>query len=287
MWVQPHDPYRRPVAASAVGWRATDQGCDDAAAHLPLVFSSEQLAGLIRQWRGERPVKFTALVPDGDRPTTLIARGLDVLESRLRQVLMFDSRDAGLARRGISVWVARTQRRPARAGVTLHLSTAEQDFTGLSARTRRGEVEVTAVPGGYGWAVSVKSSLDDVDVRNALAGRRPIGKLFTRRQRELLAEFCSHERPFEDLAAFTWVNVFRMKFAPVGSEHRYIAEVWNYPDKSPVLKLTTKCDLTVVFEVAAATRALLDVRGVAPLVQRRGEPVVAHEPPAHRFRDAQ
>ena len=273
--------------ALAHAWRVTGQSSYGGASRPPPLVSSEQLAGLIHQWRGEGPARFTVSVPDGDRPSTLVSRGLDLLDSRLRQVLIFDSPDAGLARRGISVWVTRTQRRPATVGVTLHPSAPEKDFAGLCAQARGVEVEIDAVPGGYGWAVSVKSTLDDLDVRNALAGRRPIGKLFTRNQRELLAGLTSHKRPFEGLAPLAWIMVFRMRFEPVGSERRYIAEVWNYPDNSPVLKLTTKCDLAAVFEVAAATRALLDVHGDPGLMERRGRPVLALESRVREFRDAQ
>ena len=56
--------------------------------------------------------------------------------------------------------------------------------------------------------------------------------------------------------------MLKLKFSPEGYDRRLVAELWNYPDASRVLELSTKCAPSEAFEVAAETRAFLSTRGV-------------------------
>ena len=48
----------------------------------------------------------------------------------------------------------------------------------------------------------------------------------------------------------------------MGHGRRFVAELWTYPDGSRILELSTKCEPTEAFEVAAETRAFLVGRGI-------------------------
>ena len=48
-------------------------------------------------------------------------------------------------------------------------------------------VEVDAMPGGFVCSGSMKRALEKIDVREAVAGKRPLRKLFSKEQRALYA----------------------------------------------------------------------------------------------------
>ena len=66
----------------------------------------------------------------------------------------------------------------------------------------------------------------------------------------------------DDLSILGPMNVFKLKFAPKGFGRRLVAELWLYPDGSRILELSTKCQPSETFQVAAETKAFLGDRGV-------------------------
>jgi hypothetical protein len=67
---------------------------------------------------------------------------------------------------------------------------------------------------------------------------------------------------FHDLATFGPINVLKLKFKPGGFGRRMVAELWNYPDGSRILELSTKCAPGEAFDVAATTKSFLADRGL-------------------------
>jgi hypothetical protein len=224
------------------------------------VVSSERVARLIHLWRGDQRARFTLSTPDPDHRSAVRSLGLDLLDARLRQIYFFDTREANLTRQGIRVWLVRTQRCAARAGITLCPSAPED----VLQQAHGFRIEIDAVPGGYRWAAATRSAVDDADARAAIAGSYPVGKLFTKRHRGLIAASTSDT---DSLALLGSITVLRMRFAPTGFSRRYVAELRSYPNGSRVLELTTKCDLTSMFDVAAEARALLDAHGIDDLAE--------------------
>lgn len=224
------------------------------------VVSSERVAHLIRLWRGDQRARFTLSTPDPDHRSAVTSLGLDLLDARLRQIHFFDTRDVSLTRHGIRVWLARTQRCAATVGVT-RCPPVPEDVLHQAHGLR---IEIDAVPGGYRWAAATRSAVDDADARAAIAGRYPVGRLFTKRQRALFAASTSDS---DSLALLGSITVLRMRFAPTGLSRWCLAELRTYPNGSRVLELTTKCDLASIFDVAAETRALLDTHGIDDLAE--------------------
>ena len=56
----------------------------------------------------------------------------------------------------------------------------------------------------------------------------------------------------DDLLVLGPINVFKLKTRPKGVRHKLAVELWNYPDGTRILELSTKCPPAEAFDVAAA-----------------------------------
>ena len=56
--------------------------------------------------------------------------------------------------------------------------------------------------------------------------------------------------------------VLKLRYVPRELDRKLVAELWLYPDGSPVLELSTKCPPDRAFQVAAEARAFFSERGV-------------------------
>ena len=54
----------------------------------------------------------------------------------------------------------------------------------------------------------------------------------------------------------------KIKWQHRGIDRKIVAELWNYPDGTRILELSTKCAPSEGIQVAAETRAYLAERGV-------------------------
>jgi len=123
-------------------------------------------------------------------------------------------------------------------------------------------VEVDAMPGGFVCSARLKESLRPGKVREVVRGGKPIRSLFTKQQRAFLAQHAPEGVGIEDLAVLGPILVLKLKFSPRDYGRRLVTELWNYPDGSRILELSTKCAPTEAFEVAAKTRVFLAQRGI-------------------------
>src|SRR4029079_68591 len=99
-------------------------------------------------------------------------------------------------------------------------------------------------------------------VREAAAGTRAIRKLFTKEQRAFFDDHAPDGITLDDLSVLGPINVLKLKFAPSGFGRPMVAELWNYPDGSHLLELSTKSLPSEAFQVMAEARGLLSSRGV-------------------------
>ncbi len=113
-------------------------------------------------------------------------------------------------------------------------------------------VEVDAMPGGFVCSGSFKGELKAGRVKEAaLAGSRPLSKLFSKEQRAFYAEHAPKGIELDDLSVLGPVHVLKLKHAPEGYDRKLVAELWLYPDGSRILELSTKCKPEEAFDVAA------------------------------------
>ncbi|MGH9227990.1 MAG: adenylate cyclase [Acidimicrobiales bacterium] len=230
--------------------------------------STEQVAQVLRLLRSADSVELKLSVPDADRRSAVAALGIDPLDAQIRQVVFLDTPALTLNQHGVVVRVRRIQRKPGDSVVKLRPLVPEQLPPALR-RSRDMAVEVDAMPGGFVCSGSMKAQRDDALLKDAVAGRQSLRRLFTKRQRAFFSAHAPDGVELDDLAVLGPINVLKVKFTPEEHGRRLVAELWTYPDGSRVLELSTKCEPTEAFDVAAETRALLAGHGVDLMAEQQ------------------
>jgi hypothetical protein len=228
---------------------------------VPPGIHDEELPRLLRLLEGADTVELKLTVPDGSHRSAVVALGMDPLDANLRQVFFFDTADLLLNGHGVIVRARRAQGGVEDSVVKLRPVVPNE----LSAKLRKLAgfgVEVDAMPGGFVCSGRLKASLEPGKVKEAVLGGRPIRSLFTKQQRAFLAEHAPDGVQLDDLAVLGPITVLKLKFVPGEYRRRLVAELWNYPDGSRILELSTKCTPSEAFDVAARTKAFLAGRGV-------------------------
>jgi hypothetical protein len=222
--------------------------------------SDSDLPRLIALIKDSDSVELKLTVPETDHRSTVTTLQMDPLEAQIRQVFFFDTPELTLNEHGVVVRARRVQKKGDDSVVKLRPVVPSE----LPARVRRSPefgVEVDAMPGGFVCSGSMKGTPRS-DVREVVAGKRPLRQLFSKAQRAFYAEHAPAGVALDDLSVLGPIFVLKLKFAPKGYERRLVAEMWLYPDNSRVLELSTKCAPSEAFQVAAETRAFLTESGV-------------------------
>jgi hypothetical protein len=123
-------------------------------------------------------------------------------------------------------------------------------------------VEVDAMPGGYVCSGSMKGVVKGDGVRDAVAGRQPLRKLFSKEQRAFYAAHAPEGTGLDDLSILGPIFVLKLKATPGGYDRQLVTELWLYPDGSRILELSTKCATNEAFQVATEARAFLATCGI-------------------------
>jgi hypothetical protein len=224
--------------------------------------SDQELGELLTAIGGADSVELKLTVPLEDRSRAGEALGVDPLDGQIRQVFFFDTPDLALNQRGLVVRARRVQQKGDDSVVKLRPVVPEE----LPPEVRLSEsfgVEVDAMPGGaYICSGSMKRAMGRTEVRDAVAGRLPLKKLFSKEQRALYTAHAPEGLELEDLSILGPILVLKLKFAPEGLDRKLVAELWLYPDNSLLLELSTKCVPSEAFQVAAETRSFLTQNGI-------------------------
>ena len=223
--------------------------------------SDDQLREVLELTKDSDSVELKLTVPDSDVRSTIVALGMDPLDSQIRQVVFFDTPDLRLNKAGVVARARRVQGRGDDTVVKLRPVVPSE----LPAKIRRLPnfvVEVDALPGGYVCSGSLKGALDAGPVKKTVLGGKPIGKLFSKQQRGFYAKHAPEGLSLDDLTVLGPILVLKLKAIPKGFPRKLVAEMWLYPDGSRLLELSTKCLPAEMFDVLAETRAFLIERGV-------------------------
>ena len=225
------------------------------------LLTTEQLARVVRLLKAADAVELKVSVPDADRRSAVSALDMDPLDAQIRQVVFFDTPDLQLDRHGVVVRARRVQGKVGDSIVKLR----PLDTQRLAATTRNAPafgVEIDALPGGFVCSGRMKTKVDNAAVRDAIAGRLPVRKLFTKEQRDLYAAHAPEGVGLDDLSALGPINVLKLKLTPVSFPRRVVAELWLYPDGTRLLELSIKCPPTEAFDAAAESRRFLTAHGI-------------------------
>ena len=238
--------------------------------------STEQLAEVLRLLKGADSVELKLSVPDADRRSAVAALDMDPLDAEIRQVVFFDTPDLILSQNGVVIRARRIQRSLGDTVVKLRPLVPDQVPPTLRRAPGFG-IEVDALPGGFVCSGALKAEVDNVSVKEVLAGRGSLRKLLAKEQRALYSERAPEGIHLDDLAILGPINVLKLKFEPVEYGRRLVAELWNYPDGSRILELSTKCRPDEAFEVAARTRVFLADHGIDLLAEQQTKTKTALE----------
>jgi hypothetical protein len=189
-----------------------------------------------------------------------------------------------LNRHGVVARARRIQRKPGDSVVKLRPVVPNQLPAALRESPNFG-VEVDAMPGGFVCSASMKAELDPAHVKQVHAGSRPIRKLFTKEQRAFFRANAPEGLQLDTLAMLGPINVLKLKFSPA-EYGRLVAELWNYPDGSRILELSTKCLPAEALDVAAETKVFLAERGIVLLGEQQTKTRTALEFFAEELVDA-
>ncbi len=232
-----------------------------ATATKPQRLSDQDVAELLALTKGADSVELKLTVPVSDRSKGAAALGVDPLDAQIRQVFFFDTPDLTLNKSGLVVRARRVQRKGDDTVVKLR-PVVPSELPGKLRRSPNFGVEVDAMPGGFICSGSMKRALPQPQVRAAVAGDRPVRKLFSKEQRSLYAAHAPEGLELDDLLILGPLSVLKLRFSPKGYARKLVAELWLYPDNSMILELSTKCQPSEAFQVAAETRAFLTKHGV-------------------------
>jgi hypothetical protein len=123
-------------------------------------------------------------------------------------------------------------------------------------------VEVDAMPGGFVCSASLKTARGNDEVLAVASGERPLRKLFSKEQRKFFSAHAPEGLELDELTLLGPIFVLKLKFRPADYDRRLVAELWNYPDNSRILELSTKCAPAEAFQVSLDSKAFLRERGV-------------------------
>jgi hypothetical protein len=225
------------------------------------VLSDPELVELLDLLRDADSVELKLTVPVAGQRSAVTALGMDPLDAQIRQVFFFDTADLALSSHGLVVRGRRVQRKGDDATVKLRPVVPDA----LPPELRGSPdfvVEVDAMPGGFVCSGTLKSEVRPGGVADAVAGDRPLRKLFSKEQRAYYAEHAPAGVALDDLAVLGPIFVLKLKLSPEGFGRKLVAEMWLYPDGSRILELSTRCATTEAFQAAAEARAFLSRRGV-------------------------
>ena len=223
---------------------------------------TEDLEAMLGLASGADSVELKLTVPEQSHRSAVQALGLDPLDAQIRLVCFFDTPDLRLNREGVIVRARRVQGREDDSVVKLRPVVPDELPHELRAAPGM-VVELDAMPGGYVCSASMKARLKGAGgLKKRVRGERATRKLFTKPQRRFFAQHAPADLALDDLEVLGPIFVLKLNSTPADFGRKLCTEMWLYPDGSRILELSTKCDPSSMFQVAAEARAFLGARGI-------------------------
>jgi hypothetical protein len=223
--------------------------------------SNEDLQTVLGLIRDADSVELKLTIHESARADAARALGVDPLDSQIRQVFFFDTPELALNAAGVVVRARRRQNEQGDTVVKLRPVVPNELAAELRA-SKSFTVEVDAMPGGFVCSASFKGVADNLAIREAAAGDRPIRKLFSKEQRQFYAAHAPDGVELDALSVLGPIPIIKVKVAPEGFGRRVVGEMWMYPDGSQIVELSTKAQPDEAFQVVAEAKAFLHARGI-------------------------
>jgi hypothetical protein len=223
--------------------------------------SDERAAELLALVKDADDVELKVTVNDTGRFAVLEALDVDPLDAQIRQVFFFDTPDLDLDRAGIVVRARRVQGRGDDTVIKLR-PVVPDELTRELRHLPEFVVEVDAMPTGAVCSASLKGTPTRATVRDVVAGREPVRRIFTKAQRRYFADHAPAGLGLDDLQVLGPIHVLKLRYTPAELSRKVVGEMWLYPNGTRIVELSTKCSIAEPFEVAAECRAFLSSKGI-------------------------
>ena len=223
--------------------------------------SPDELKSLLGLVSSSDSVELKVTLPAAAQQGTVAALGLDPLDAQIRQIFFLDTPELTLNKAGV---VARARRIQGRSGDSVvKLRPVVPDELPADVRNSPNlNVEVDMMPGGYVCSASMKGKVDNAEVRQAVHGKRPLRKVFSKEQRAFFAAHAPDGLSLDELRILGPIFVLKLVTEPAELKRRLVAELWLLPDGSRILELSTKCPPRDAFQTALEARAYLEGLGL-------------------------
>jgi hypothetical protein len=223
--------------------------------------TDEQLAEVLELTKGADSIELKLTVPDTQQRSTVQALGIDPLDVQMRQVFFFDTPDLKLNANGLVVRGRRVQGKGDDSVIKLR-PVKPADLPAEYRASPNMVVEIDAMPGGYVCSATMKARHDATAVRAVHQGAKPIRSIFSKEQRAFFKGHAPDGIELDDLTLLGPIPVMKVRFVPEGFGRKLVAELWQYPDGSRILELSTKALPNEAFQVATEARLFLKSKGV-------------------------
>ena len=124
------------------------------------------------------------------------------------------------------------------------------------------KVEVDVMPGGYVCSASARSRSTAQQVLDAVEGRMPLEKLFSRKQRDFYAAHAPSGLTIDKLVPLGPIFQLRTKQQPRGFNRPMTIELWFYPDGTRLFEISTKGEPEEALQVATQFKAFMAQCGI-------------------------
>ena len=175
--------------------------------------SDAQIVEIMRLLKGADTVELKVSIPTDAHRATIQGLPLDPVEAQPRQIWFFDTPDLALNQAGIVVRARRIQ--GGRGDTVIKLRPVVPSELPEDLRTSGSlNVEVDVLPGGFVCSASFKGRSDGAAINDAIAGKTPLRKLFSRDQRTFYAERAPAGLDLDSLVSLGPTYVLKGQFTP-------------------------------------------------------------------------
>jgi hypothetical protein len=224
--------------------------------------TDQQLVDMLALAQDADSVELKVTVPDSYRRDTVLALDMDPLDAQIRLVYFFDTPDLRCNEHGLVVRARRSQGRGDDSVVKLRPVVPSE----LPPKVRNSDnvtVEVDALPGGFVCSAAMKNLMDADRVKHVTRDGEPLRKLFSKEQRAFFKNNAPDGVELDDLTVLGPILVLKLRKAVFpNSSRKLVAELWQYPDNTMILELSTKAAPGEALQVAGEARALLTSKGI-------------------------
>jgi hypothetical protein len=218
------------------------------------------LRELLARAHGIDTVRVRVAVPEERRFTTAASLGVDPLNAPAGEAWFFDTPDLALHHAGVVVQGRRIADQRPSLSVALR-PVVPHELAPEVCLSPRFRLDVEALPGFYVCSGTLRGTTDERALDAAIAGRRPIARVLSGKQRSLLAERAPAVDP-GDLRALGPLDLLRLKVRPDGAPRRLGIEIWTYPDRSRVVVVSARAKRANALAMVGELRSYLVDRGI-------------------------